>query len=149
MANPPTDREDIAQRGTISLNDKSIKLRRNNAVNAGTTPGELSSSDIVAPRFAGGSTTPLISLVSHRSSVSGRKTSTSIKAVIANKAVTILGSKYGNFWKTGLPFRAMILHAVFFLLLAVVTAAVAGVGFCLDPLSAVATEKALEVGMAS
>jgi hypothetical protein len=51
--------------------------------------------------------------------------------------------------KTGLPFRAMILHAVFFLLLAVVTAAVAGVGFCLDPLSAVATEEALEVGMAS
>jgi hypothetical protein len=48
--------------------------------------------------------------------------------------------------KTGLPFR---LHAVFFLLLAVVTAAVAGVGFYLDPLSAVATEEALEVGMAS
>jgi hypothetical protein len=44
----------------------------------------------------------------------------------------------------------MILHAVFFLLLAVVTAAVAGVGFCLDPLSAVVpTEEALEVGMAS
>jgi hypothetical protein len=43
----------------------------------------------------------------------------------------------------------MTLHAVFFLLLAVVTAAVAGVGFCLDPLSAVATEEALEVGMAS
>jgi hypothetical protein len=51
--------------------------------------------------------------------------------------------------KTGLPFRAMILHAVFFLLVAVVTAAVvAGVGFCLDPLSAEATE-ALEFGMAS
>jgi hypothetical protein len=43
----------------------------------------------------------------------------------------------------------MILHAVFFLLLAVVTAAIAGVGFCLDPLLAVAMEEALEVGMAS
>jgi hypothetical protein len=50
--------------------------------------------------------------------------------------------------KDGLRFRAMILRAVFVLLVAVVTAAVVAVSFCLDPLSAKATE-ALEFGMAS
>jgi hypothetical protein len=46
---------------------------------------------------------------------------------------------------TGLPFHAMILHAVLFLPIAVVTAAVAAVGFFLDPLSAAVVTKALEV----